>query len=117
MSQNLTEEVTYNFVKRTEFRRKETNFGDGYKQIVIDGINADKETWDVEFVALPTTQANNLEIKLKDSINGTNNYLKWLAPGEINYKYYVATNISKVAIRSNKFIVSCTLEREYPLTT
>lgn len=117
MSQNLTEEVTYRFVKRVEFRRKETNFGDGYKQVVIDGVNAEKEMWDVQFVALTTTLANNLEIKLKDSINGTNNYLKWLAPGEINSKYYTAKNIQKVAIRSNKFIVSATLEREYPLTT
>jgi phage-related protein len=118
MAVNLTEKVMLkNFVKRSELRRKETNFGDGYKQVVVDGVNAEKEMWDVQFVALPKTQANNLEIKLRDSINGTNNYLYWLAPGEINYKYYTANNVQKIALNSNKFVVSATLEREYPLST
>jgi phage-related protein len=115
MSVNLTEKVMYQVSKRSDYKYKETRFGDGYTQIVIDGLNFDREQWNVQFVPLNNIQASNLEVKLSNSVNGTSNYLRWKGPGEINYKLYIAKEISKNPIAPDKWSVSCRLQREYAL--
>ena len=115
MSVNLTEKVMYRVSKRSDYKYKETVFGDGYKQIVIDGLNFDRELWQVDFVPLNTIKASNLEVKLSNSVNGSSNYLRWKGPGEVNYKYYIAKEISKHPIAPDKWKISCQLQREFPL--
>lgn len=115
MSVDLTEKVMYRVNKKSDYKYKETHFGDGYRQIIIDGLNFDREIWRVDFVPLNTIKASNLEVKLSNSVNGTRNYLRWKGPGEINYKYYIAKEINKFPIAPDKWKISCQLERQFPL--
>lgn len=115
MAVNLTYAVTYNTIKNPRSRITEVNFGDGYRQISIDGINYQEESWQVDFKPITQTQANSLEQILLQSVNGSDNYLYWTGPGESKAKYYTAHNISKIPLASNLWKVTCQLRREFPL--
>jgi phage-related protein len=115
MSVDLTYEVSYNTSKQPMNRFLENQFGDGYRQYTLDGINYDEETWNVNFKPLSQTDANNLEYILLNSIAGTVNYLRWTPPAESNAKYFTANNITKLSVGPQKWVISCQLKREFPL--
>ena len=115
MSVNLTYGVTYNTSKRPKTRVNEVSFGDGYRQIVVDGINYDEEMWDVDFVPTTSTTTAALETLLLNSKNGTANYLLWTGPGETVAKYYTADSINKIFIGPDCWKISCELRREFIL--
>jgi len=120
MAQTLDTDSAYKITKSvslsSEYNTKETEFGDGYRQIAIDGINYEKEVWSLEFVALDSTASLALETILKTSLNGTSNYLSWTPPRESTTKYWTAHGISSQSTEAADYwTVSCTLRREYPL--
>ena len=47
-------------VRRTQ-RRQLINFGDGYSQILTDGLNIDQERWQCETPPLPYSSAYSIE--------------------------------------------------------
>lgn len=108
--------VTINTAKQPTYKTKETVFGDGYRQITLDGINYEQEQWNVEFAPMNNTKATTLEGLLQNSVNGTSNYLSVTMPNESTAKYYTAYNIQKVMLAPNLSQISCTFRREFPLS-
>ena len=118
MAQTLsttTYPLSYNTVKAPVMRAKETVFGDGYRQITIDGTNYQMETWSVDWVLLVTAKADTLEDLLLNSINGTDNYLLWQGPGQSTAKYYTAHDIGRIPVSSTLWKITATFRREFPL--
>lgn len=97
-----------------DYRTKGVDFGDGYRQSVLDGINFDREKWNLIFV--PQNDARSLALKtlLKGSVAGTANLLAWTPPGESELKYWKATQVKRVPV-DIEWIVSCVIDREFPL--
>ena len=96
-------------------RIKGVDFGDGYKQTVIDGINYEIEEWNLQFQAMETAKANTLRSMLKNSLNGTRNLLSWTPPGDTETKYWSATDVRRGFAKAGQLQISCKLKREYPL--
>lgn len=116
MSVALTYEVSYNTSKQPSYRTKMAQFGDGYRQITLDGTNFDEEVWNVDFIPINLINANNLELTLLQSVKGTDNYLLWTPPGESTAKYYTAEQVQKFSVGPNKWKINAQLTRQFPLT-
>jgi len=101
--------------KQSEYRTKQTQFGDGYREIALDGVNYEAEKYDLTFAPLSAADSLTLEGTLKNSVNGTSNCLSWTPPDQATTKYWIASDVRKQPISGTKFIVSCTLDRIYPL--
>lgn len=93
----------------------ETDFGDGYGQSIVSGINAKRDTWRLVFAKKPRDLAYALAEILRNSKNGAANMLKWTPPGESTEKYWTASQVKEVPSKG-KWKVSCTLRQEFPLT-
>jgi phage-related protein len=118
MAQTLsttTYQLTNNISVSKKLRVKEIEFGDGYRNVIGDGINQDIEEWNLEFVPMDSTTALTLEGLLKNSLNGTANYLSWTPPGESSTKYWTAHEINKRFLDGILWQISCRLRREYIL--
>ena len=87
----------------------------GYKEIVVDGINYDKEQWSLSWIPMDSTTVIALETILLNSTKGTTFYILWTGPGESVAKYYIAQSINKTKIRPVKYKITATFERVFPL--
>lgn len=115
----LLDTTIYPFSKNIEdmpsdFKTKGVAFGDGYRQSVLDGINYDQEKWRIEFIPLSDTKSLELKALLKNSVNGDANRLSLTLPGESTSKYWTAKQVRRVSV-DQEWIVSCIIEREFPL--
>jgi phage-related protein len=110
-----TYKLTNNISVNKKLRVKEIEFGDGYRNVTIDGQNYNIEEWNLEFFPIDSTSAATLETLLVNSLNGTANYLSWTPPGESTTKYWTANNIAKRLIDQNFWQITCVLRREYIL--
>lgn len=109
-------ETTYSSSKTPNTNIKETNFGDGYNQTALDGINYDRESWFIEFVPLDSTSAITLEGILLNSVNGVANMLSWTPNGETTAKKWTANTINKQTAGPNLWTITCNFRREFPLS-
>lgn len=96
-------------------RVNENSYGQGYRQIIVDGLNADEENWDIQFVPVDTTTAASLETILLDSVKESSNFILWEPPGDTTSKYFTAQDIMKKSVSPTLWVISCTLRREYIL--
>jgi len=121
MAKILDTDNTYKILKTNcsnsgEYNTMSVQFGDGYRQSTIDGINYDRETWNLTFVPLDSTTCVVLKNLLKNSQNGTANLLSWTPPGESATKYWSASRINMNSTEIYDYWqVSCILTREFPL--
>jgi len=116
MSQSIDGyKVSTNSTKTSTLRVKELSFGGGYRNIITDGLNADNETWNIEFVPYVTATATTLEGLLNNSKSSTANMLSWTPTGESSAKIWTASDIQKMFIGKDKIIIICTLRREFIL--
>jgi len=104
----------HSFAKQPMTKVKEVDYS-GYKEIVVDGINYDKETWNVEWILQDSTAALSLETILLNSVKGTSTYILWTGPGESTAKYYIAKSINKQGRNPSFYRISATFERVFPL--
>jgi len=109
-------ETTYNCSKTPAYNIKETQFGDGYIQTALDGINYDREEWSIEFEPLTTAAANTLEGILLNSVNGTANVLSWTPMGEASAKKWTAHQVNKRPNSTTTWSITCSFRREFPLS-
>jgi phage-related protein len=105
-----------NTAKSPKYRFIEVNFGGGYRQIVLDGLNYQEEEWAVEFETLTAANAATLEGYLLNSVSGTSTLLSWTPIGEGSSKYYTAHDVSKTPISKTHWCVNCKLRREFILS-
>lgn len=90
-------------VRRTQ-RRQLINFGDGYSQILTDGLNIDQERWQCETPPLPYSSAYSIESYLLSKKGqqiswtpplSTKNFQRPFAAGVLNLGY---DNISSLTL-------------------
>lgn len=90
-------------VRRTQ-RRQLINFGDGYSQILTDGLNIDQERWQCETPPLPYSSAYSIESYLLSKKGqqiswtpplATKNFQRPFAAGVLNLGY---DNISSLTL-------------------
>ena len=117
MSQSIASyRITNSFSKSPKTRSREVNFGGGYRQIIVDGLNAKEEVWQVEFIPYINTTASGLETILLNSTSSASNFISWTPPGESTAKNYTAQDIQKQHIPPSWYVVSCSLRREFILS-
>lgn len=116
MSQSIDGyKLSYNISKQPKTRFREVNFGQGYRQIIVDGLNADEEMWSVTFIPMDSTDSSSLESILLDSVTAASNFISWTAPGETTTKYWTAHEVSKIPAGPTLWQISCSLRREFIL--
>ena len=111
-----TYKLTKNINKKPQYKFKELQFGDGYRQIALDGINYQYEEWILQFIPMTGALSTALENLLLNSVNGTSNYLSWTPPAESTTKYWTAHNVNKIFLDTEQWQVSCVLRREFPIS-
>jgi phage-related protein len=116
MSQSISSyRLTNSFVRNPKTRVKELSFGGGYRQIVVDGLNANEETWQVEFIPYTATTASGLETILLNSTSSASNFISWTPPGTSTVSYFTAQDIQKQHIPPSWYVITATLRKEFIL--
>lgn len=101
--------------KSPETKIKKAQFGDGYSQITIDGINYDRENISLQFIPMDSTSTSALELILLNSVNGTSNMILFTPHGDSTAKYYIASDVKNDTLARDKYQISCMLERQFPI--
>ena len=101
--------------KAAHYNTKELQFGDGYVEIDLDGINYQRESYSLSFIPLANATCETLLGILLNSVNGTSNVLSWQPPGDGSTKYWIARDINKQHVGNDLYQVSCTLVRQFIL--
>jgi phage-related protein len=116
MSQSISSyRISNNFAKTPRTRTREINFGNGYRQIIVDGFNANEETWNVEFIPYTSATASGLEAILLNSVTSSTNFISWTPPGAGSALYFTAHDIQKTFIAPSWYVISATLRKEFIL--
>lgn len=68
------------FQKATKARVKKAQFGDGYSQRLVDGINSIINEWSINFTSKSISEINNI-VQFFETNNGAS-YFLWTPPGE-----------------------------------
>ena len=114
MSFNLdTYDFTFNTMKSGKTRYKEAAMGDGYRQLVVDGLNADEVEFDYESIPYNLTTINIIEAGLLNSVKSSSNLISWTGPGETSSSYYTATQITKKPLSSSLYQITAKLRKEF----
>jgi len=101
---------------RPKYNVKQTQLGDGYQQVFLDGLNYDREEIDIQFIPMIATTVSGLKSTLLNSVNGASNLLTYTPKAETSANYYTAKNISVVGYAGyDIFQVSCVLEKQFPI--
>lgn len=72
--------------KSVQTKALRTDFGDGYGQRTVDGINAVRETWPLVWDNLTWAEADAADLFLRNAMNGGFLAFYWLPPGASSYK-------------------------------
>lgn len=82
---------SYSSQVNREYRTLETEFGDGYSQIVKDGLNNVKESWELSWANISDTDAATILAQL-DTFAGTP--FQWTTP-DGNLKWFTCKKVNK----------------------
>jgi len=116
MSQSIDSyTIVASTVKNAKTRIKEITFGGGYRQFITDGLNANEESWSVEFKPVVSGTASSLETVLLNSTTSEANLIAWTPPGATTSSYFTAHDIQKSHIPPSWHFISCTLRKEFIL--
>jgi phage-related protein len=105
---DTTYRIRVPLTKKQSYRRRTLNFGDGYEQRSLDGINNLRESWDITFIGLDNTKKGNLLGILNTAAAVTP--ISWIAPGEIVAKQWIFNNVSLSVQSLNYFEITCTAD-------
>ena len=100
-----TDRITARSNKKTENRIIEAQFGNGYKQIADDGINASLDTWIIHMAPLEGDNLTQIRSFL-DTV-GVVEWFQWTPLGEATAKNWrvIANSTKWTLINTTKFIV------------
>lgn len=107
--------IVSSFTKNPKTRVKEISFGGGYRQMIVDGLNANEETWQIEFKPLLSGAATTLENILLNSTTASSNLISWTPPGAGSTSYFSAHDIQKTFVAPYWYILTTTLRKEFIL--
>jgi len=94
---------------------KKVQYGDGYSQTLVSGINYDREEISLTFVPMDSTNSLELEVILLNSPTSLANMLLFTPIGESTTKYYIASSVTNNTVSTDWYQVSCKLERQFPI--
>ena len=97
--------------KQTETRVLEANFGDGYSQRAADGINNVIDVWSLEWVALDSTNYQEIETFLRD--RGGWDSFDFTPPGESTSKKFVCKQWNTSHHGNNLYSISATFRQVF----
>ena len=100
---------SYGSPKDKDFRISRADFGDGYSQRVGDGINVEREIWQLSWNMLTSLQASNIS-DFFDAREGTEAFA-WLTPNAETKNFTVQT-YTKTPIANGLFSMAATLEQD-----
>lgn len=95
-------EATQNMV----VRYKKRQYGDGYMQILPDGINPTRYEWNLEFLALDMTPANTLMSFFASLGTLTPSFVQWTAPDGL-YGDWIVEDVQRSFISPTISNISC----------
>lgn len=101
----MTREVSHRVAKN--------NFGDGYTQRVLDGLNTKKEIWQLRWKNIPTAEKD----AIVNFLNERAGYqaFSWTAPGSGVSLYYTCEKFSVSPVWVGYWSVSATFEQVYDI--
>lgn len=100
----FTWNVDANPVNTKRPRVSNIQFGDGYSQRVIHGLNTNAQAWDVSFANREETEANEIDDFLTD-LNGVD-YFTWTPPGKTSSLKFICQEWTIVPGKGNYFSLS-----------
>lgn len=108
----FTINVQYGLTARRGTRLRRVSFGDGYEQVVPDGLNSDIRQYEIQTVPITDAQASALDEDLSD-LQGDFFYSQFKQDDAI-YKYRLDPNEwSWQCIGVNSNIISFAVKRHY----
>jgi phage-related protein len=110
-TQTITVPIQGEGSKQTIRRVRTVQFGDGFEQRVLDGINTWKDSWDVTFMAQTQADATLLENQIRQDLGHKSIY--WQAPDEANPTVWIIRSYTKVVKAGKVNVINCRLERLY----
>jgi len=110
----LTNKINKDSRKSSLFREMSAQFGDGYQQVAPKGINNKYDTWELEWVALLTSEKDTVEAVL-DSV-GSWGILLWTPSYESVTKKFRLSKEGYTRTRvGGTFKISCKLIQVFDL--
>ena len=86
--------ITQSSAKTVNFKTITAQFGDGYMQRAVDGINDKRELWIIQYDNLNQTDRDTLWVFI-DQVKSSN-IIEWTAPGDSSEKKTQLTNKLKL---------------------
>ena len=112
----LTNLITQSAAKTAKYTTITAQFGDGYMQRAVDGINDKQETWSISYDNLNLTNRNLLWLFIEQvKMTGV---IEWTAPGDLLEKKWVIDpegTISEQAKAGAIYTVNFSLKRVFDL--
>lgn len=113
MLEIFTHVAAISFTRASKPRARVAQFGDGYSQRLVEGINTQDDTWELSFVHRSIVDAADI-VSFLETKYGTVPFL-WTPPGDLTqfkviceeWKTEYASPISRT--------ISCTFKRVYDL--
>lgn len=98
----------------TEFKILSAVYGDGYEQRAPDGLNYERDSWNVVWENVTTAELGTIMTALR-ATQGVD-YINWTAPGDsVQKKWVVQGKIGRSAKSGGIYTVSCTLKQVFDL--
>ena len=106
----LTDRISQSSTKKRINRVIRCQFGDGYEQVRVDGINNKVDTWELMFEALNSSERDTLTNFL-DAIGGWD-YFTWTPVGEpAAKKFKVTDGFSETPLSGNLYTITFTAKQ------
>lgn len=109
----LSTEISQASQGETEYRILEVQYGNGYSQRALDGLNASMSSWNVSWENIPFAQFQAL-VAAFDAAYGID-YFTWQAPGDATTKKWIVQKWSRAAASGNYYSVSATLKQVFDI--
>lgn len=97
----------------TEFRVNTIQYGNGYSQRAVDGLNAKVDSWTLDWDNLYESEFESL-VTAFDAAGGAD-YFTWTAPGDSSAKKFIVPKYTRRIVAGNMFSISATLNQVFDL--
>lgn len=108
--------ITQTAVKSANFTTITAQFGDGYMQRAVDGINDKKESWNITYDNVNLNQRDSIWVFI-DSVK-MSDVIEWTAPGDLLEKKWIIDpegTINEQAKTGDIYTVGFTIMRVFDL--
>lgn len=106
-------ELSYGTNMSEDYRVRRVDFGDGYSQRAQDGLNAQRQQWQLVWESIPDAQAEQLRVFFRQ-LGGTG-IIEWTPFGQATQLKWTATGFTSKPSGTLISDVSVTLTQEFDL--